>query len=98
MTVEGSIFHPDYQREPFWWEAARPGTAQSQDLPSRTGVLVVGSGYAGLAAALELKRGGADVTVVEALAFGEGASSRSGLRERRAKSVRVKRTSGWSRG
>jgi glycine/D-amino acid oxidase-like deaminating enzyme len=78
MTVEGSIFHPDYQREPFWWEAARPGTAQSQDLPSRTGVLVVGSGYAGLAAALELKRGGADVTVVEALAFGEGASSRSG--------------------
>ena len=24
--VDGSLFHPDYKPEPWWWEAARPGS------------------------------------------------------------------------
>ena len=78
MKIDHSIFHPDYKREPFWWEAARPGTQYSTDMPAVTEVLIVGSGYAGLSAALELARAGRSATVVDAMAFGEGASSRSG--------------------
>ncbi|MFY0612866.1 MAG: FAD-binding oxidoreductase [Hyphomicrobiaceae bacterium] len=78
MKIDRSIFHPDYKREPFWWEAARPTTDHATDLPSKTEVLIVGSGYSGLSAALELAREGRTATVVDALAFGEGASTRSG--------------------
>lgn len=72
------LFHPDFKPEPYWWEAARPTVEGSRDLPAETDVLIVGSGYAGLACALELKRGGREVTVAEANAFGEGASTRNG--------------------
>ncbi len=78
MKIDRAVFHPDYKPEPFWWEAARPGTQYSSDLPDRTEIFIVGSGYSGLSAALELARGGRTVTVVDELAFGEGASSRSG--------------------
>lgn len=72
------IFHPDFSTEPYWWTAAAPTTAGSDDVPGRTDVAVVGSGYAGLSAALELARGGVDVTVLEREAFGAGASTRNG--------------------
>ena len=78
MPIDRALFHPDYKPEPFWWEAARPGTDHHRDLPEATEVFIVGSGYAGLSAALELARAGREVTVVDALAFGEGASTRSG--------------------
>lgn len=78
MKIDPSLFHRDYKPEPFWWEAARPGTAHSTDLPSATEIFIVGSGYSGLSAALELARNGRSVTVVDALAFGEGASTRNG--------------------
>jgi glycine/D-amino acid oxidase-like deaminating enzyme len=76
--MDRSIFHPDYKPEPYWWEAARPGTQFNTDLPAQTEIFIVGSGYSGLSAALELARSGRSVTVVDALAFGEAASSRSG--------------------
>ncbi len=69
------LFHPDFKPEPYWWEAARPDTAPTQTLPDKSEILIVGSGYGGLATALELRRNGRDVTVCEADAFGEGASS-----------------------
>ena len=58
MKIDRALFHPDYKPEPFWWEAARPGTQYSGDLPDRTEIFIVGSGYSGLSAALELARGG----------------------------------------
>ena len=78
MKIEPALFHPDYKAEPFWWEAARPGTEYGTDLPAATDIIIVGSGYSGLSAALELAREGRNVTVVDALAFGEAASSRNG--------------------
>ena len=78
MKHKSNLFHPTYKREPFWWEASCPSDKHSVSLPSTADVVVVGSGYAGLSAALELIRAGLNVTVVEALALGEGASSRSG--------------------
>ncbi|MED6308334.1 MAG: FAD-binding oxidoreductase [Pseudomonadota bacterium] len=78
MEIDRTIFHPDYKQEPYWWEAARPGTKFAVDLPKEMEIFIIGSGYSGLSAALELAREGRDVSVVDALAFGEAASSRNG--------------------
>jgi glycine/D-amino acid oxidase-like deaminating enzyme len=72
------LFHPDFKALPYWWEAWRPNAEGSTDLPARADVAIVGAGYGGLATALELRRGGAAVVVIEANDFGSGASSRNG--------------------
>jgi glycine/D-amino acid oxidase-like deaminating enzyme len=46
--------------------------------PGRTDVVVIGSGYTGLAAALGLARGGRRVLLLEAREFGHGCSTRNG--------------------
>ena len=50
---------------PFWWEDAPP-EASGDAPPEDVDVAVVGAGYAGLAAALELARAGASVAVFDA--------------------------------
>lgn len=75
--MQTDIFHDDFKPTPYWWEFAAPKQGENEDPPARADVLVVGGGYAGLNAALELKRRGADVTVIEAGAFGQGASTRN---------------------
>lgn len=62
---------------PYWWEEAPP-LETTDPIPSSTDVIVIGGGYTGLSAALELAHGGASVSVLEAERFGEGASSRNG--------------------
>src|SRR5579885_1622311 len=73
------IFHPDFKPLPYWWEAWRP-TAEGAEgpLPSQTDVAIVGAGYAGLSAAIELADSGVGATVIEADEPGCGASTRSG--------------------
>jgi glycine/D-amino acid oxidase-like deaminating enzyme len=73
-----TIFHPDFRTEPYWWDAAPPEDARDAPLPASVDLLVVGSGFAGLSAALEAARGGAAAAVVDAGPLGGGASSRSG--------------------
>jgi glycine/D-amino acid oxidase-like deaminating enzyme len=73
-----SVFTDDFKTDPYWWEAARPDHEEERALPEACDVLVIGSGFAGLSAALELKRNGVDVCVVDAEALGWGASSRNG--------------------
>ncbi len=51
-----TIFHPDFKPLPYWWEAWTPSTDGSADLPAKADVAIVGAGYAGLSAALELGR------------------------------------------
>jgi glycine/D-amino acid oxidase-like deaminating enzyme len=62
---------------PYWWEAAEPEPRDAA-LPARTGVAIVGGGYAGLSAALTLQRLGHAATVIDAERIGWGASSRNG--------------------
>src|ERR1700687_2292515 len=62
---------------PYWWDAAPPQTRQGP-LPSSVDVLVVGSGFTGLSAALTLARGGRSVLVCDAHEIGYGASTRNG--------------------
>jgi glycine/D-amino acid oxidase-like deaminating enzyme len=78
MLRTSRIFHPVFQARPYWWEAWAPSAEPAAELPSKTDVAIVGGGYAGLSAALELARAGTAVTVLEANAFGQGASTRNG--------------------
>lgn len=66
------------KEEPYWWEHARPRAVDTPQLPARTDVAVIGSGYTGLSAALTLARAGRSVLVLEAGIPGVGASSRNG--------------------
>ena len=62
-----------------WQEQAElPTLPQSGPLPTRVDTVVVGAGYAGLAAARTLARAGRDVLVLERHALGWGAHSRNG--------------------
>ncbi|WP_291703875.1 NAD(P)/FAD-dependent oxidoreductase [Bradyrhizobium sp.] len=74
-----SVFHPEFKAMPYWWEAWRP-TAEGAEasLPARADVAIVGAGYAGLSAAIELAANGVAAVVIEANEPGFGASTRNG--------------------
>ena len=63
---------------PFWWREAPPAAGSPGLLPATADVLVIGSGFTGLSAALVLARAGRDVVVVDANVPGYGASTRNG--------------------
>ena len=79
---------------PYWWDTvagARPDADTTQALArnpepgapnlapgTRCDVAIIGAGYTGLAAALQLARSGASVVVLEREHAGWGASSRNG--------------------
>ncbi len=72
------IFHKDFKARPFWWEAHEPKPLSEIELPKSVRVAIVGAGYAGLSAALELSRQGLDCIVLDANEPGFGASTRNG--------------------
>ena len=61
-----------------WSDQVGQSRCLAVPLPAHTDVAIIGGGYTGLAAARELARGGADVTVLERHHLGWGASSRNG--------------------
>jgi len=73
-----AIFHPDFKAKPYWWEAYEPKPLPEVALPKETAVAIVGGGYAGMSAALELSRNGIDSIVLDAAEPGFGGSTRSG--------------------
>jgi len=72
------IFHKDFAPTPYWWEAYRPVAGDLVEVPRSAAVAIVGGGYAGLSAALELAKHGIDCVVLEAQELGFGASTRNG--------------------
>ena len=66
------------KHQPYWWDdAPRPPHVETA-LPKEVDVLIVGSGYTGLSAALTLARADRSVLICEAKEAGHGASSRNG--------------------
>jgi glycine/D-amino acid oxidase-like deaminating enzyme len=72
---------PDFKAEPYWWDRTprtpRP-SLEAEALPSSVDVVVIGSGYTGLCAALQVARGGRSTLVLDAEDAGWGCSSRNG--------------------
>ena len=73
-----NLFAADYKNQPYWWEAAPQPTLPPIAPPASCDVAVVGSGYTGLCAAIELARGGRNVVVLDAEDAGFGCSTRNG--------------------
>ena len=72
------LFSPDYKDQPYWWDTTPRPTAISTPLPAKADVVVIGSGYTGLSAAIQTSRGGRETVVVDAKPVGWGCSSRNG--------------------
>jgi glycine/D-amino acid oxidase-like deaminating enzyme len=76
--MSNAIFHKDFKAVPFWWEAYKPAALPEIALPRESRVVIVGAGYAGLSAALELTAQGVDCVVLDANEPGFGGSTRNG--------------------
>jgi glycine/D-amino acid oxidase-like deaminating enzyme len=73
-----SIFSKNFKAKPYWWEAYQPVALPEIKLPTHIPVAIVGAGYAGLNAALELAKHGIESVVLDAAEPGFGASTRNG--------------------
>jgi glycine/D-amino acid oxidase-like deaminating enzyme len=73
-----AVLSTDYRERPFWWDRAQPPSVPELDLPSEVDAVIVGAGYTGLGAAIELSRLGRSVLVLEKHELGFGASTRNG--------------------
>ena len=72
------IFDRDFKPSAYWWEAYTPTAGDLAEIPRTARVAIVGGGYAGLSAALELAKHGIEAVVLEANELGFGASTRNG--------------------
>ncbi len=72
------LFTPDSKPTPYWWDLIPRPTLPEVALPAQVDVLVIGSGYTGLSAALQTARGGRSTLVIDAEDAGFGCSTRNG--------------------
>ena len=66
------------QSSPYWKQDSGQLKAHDKKLPASADVVIVGSGFTGLSAALTLARAGRSVVVSDAQGLGAGASTRNG--------------------
>jgi len=71
-------FASDYVETPYWWDRSPPASPSGTELPQNADVVVVGSGYTGLHAAIACARAGLSTVVLERDALGAGCSTRNG--------------------
>src|SRR3954452_12294679 len=76
--MQDRLFAEDFKPTPYWWERVPRPAVTETTLPQAVDVLVIGSGYTGLSAALETARGGRDTLVLDAEDAGFGCSTRNG--------------------
>ncbi len=76
MTTD--LFTADSKTAPYWWDHVPRPEPVKCTLPTTADVVIVGSGYTGLNAALQIARGGRHTVVIDAEAAGFGCSTRNG--------------------
>jgi glycine/D-amino acid oxidase-like deaminating enzyme len=76
--MPASIFAKDFKPRPYWWDHHEPAPLPDIDLPKEARAVIIGAGYAGLNAALELHREGISCIVLDANEPGFGGSTRNG--------------------
>ena len=61
------MVNPSHIKEQTYWMDPHPTTKpySDKDLPQKTDVLVIGSGFTGVVTALKLKQAGVDVTLLD---------------------------------
>ncbi|PDQ22575.1 gamma-Glu-putrescine oxidase [Mesorhizobium sanjuanii] len=67
----------DFKFQPYWWDAAAPTVIEADNPDAEYDVVVVGSGYTGVSAALHLARAGRSVAIFDRQDPGAGASRRN---------------------
>jgi len=77
---EDSVSQFSQIKEATYWTEPHPTSKNysNKPLPQKTDVLVVGSGYTGVVTALQLKKAGVDVTLIDKGRIGSEASSKNG--------------------
>lgn len=78
MSATSHLFSDDFKPQPYWWDAAPLPSGDAEELPAEADVVVIGSGYTGLQAALQTARAGHATLVLDAERIGWGCSSRNG--------------------
>lgn len=68
----------DIRHQSYWLDQVGPTPVTGGDLPGRTDVLIIGSGYTGLSAARATAQAGRETLVLDAEAPGFGCSTRNG--------------------
>jgi len=69
---------PGFSQQPFWLEDAGEPFEYSGELPDKVDVVVIGSGYTGLNAAIETAQGARSTLVLDLGEIGFGCSTRNG--------------------
>ncbi|MEM9793662.1 MAG: FAD-binding oxidoreductase [Pseudomonadota bacterium] len=77
MSDRSAVSH-ELQTTPYWWQRHTPEPQKDDKPPLQTDVLVIGSGFTGLHAAIETAAAGMKTVVVDAGQAGWGCSTRNG--------------------
>lgn len=71
-------YSKDYKDQPFWWDATPRPKIENSGLPKTADVVIIGSGYTGLSAAMQTTKHGLHTVVLDEADAGWGCSSKNG--------------------
>ncbi|MGB3316761.1 MAG: FAD-binding oxidoreductase [Albidovulum sp.] len=78
MSGTDDLFTADFKPTPYWWDRTPRPDLPRADPPGEADVVIVGSGYTGLHAAVVTARAGLSTVVLDAEDAGFGCSTRNG--------------------